>query len=267
MQLQVRHEARFLYATPVKHSVQSLRLTPRRESRQRAIAWSIVAPGRRTQQLDAHGNLTHLLTLDEPQQEISIVVNGVVEVADRNLPLRHEGLLSPLAYLAPTPLTNADEEVRSLVRRCLSTRSDTLDRLACLAASVAEAIRPGVAASTDVQVPAAAALARGVGGGPDQAHVFIACCRSIGVPARYVSGYVLHADAVTLASHAWVDVWLGDSQRWLAIDVTRGGPLQAIHCRLAIGRDSLDAAPVRSVRPGATESQSLSLKVATATEQ
>src|SRR5882757_6576582 len=79
MQMHIRHETRYHYDRPVKYSVQSLHLTPRRDLSQRALAWNIMAPGRRLEQIDAYGNISHLLTIEEPHREIRIVVHGVVE--------------------------------------------------------------------------------------------------------------------------------------------------------------------------------------------
>jgi len=104
--------------------------------------------------------------------------------------------------------------------------------------------------TTSVEDSAAQAFARGQGVCQDQAHVFIACCRAAGIPARYVSGYLCSVDGSESASHAWVDAWLEDSQGWLSIDVTHLEPMGEKHCRLAVGRDYLDAAPVRGVRRG-----------------
>ncbi len=80
MQLHIRHETFYRYGEPVKRSVQNLRLTPRRDPMQRALSWNIATPGRCRSQVDAYGNIVHLLTLDEPHREIRIVVNGVVEI-------------------------------------------------------------------------------------------------------------------------------------------------------------------------------------------
>lgn len=70
------------------------------------------------------------------------------------------------------------------------------------------------------------------------------------VPARYVSGYLCTADDGATASHAWADAWLPESRCWIGIDVTHLEPAGRRHCRLAVGRDYLDAAPVRGVRRG-----------------
>ena len=82
------------------------------------------------------------------------------------------------------------------------------------------------------------------------ARVFIACGRAAGFPAHYVSGYHYTGDDGEVASHAWADAWLGDYAGWLSIDLTHNSLAGERHCRLAVGRDYRDAAPVRGVRQG-----------------
>src|SRR5450755_1407470 len=98
MQMHIRHETRYRYERPVKYSVQSLHLTPRRDLSQRALAWTITAPGRRLEQVDAYGNISHLLTIEEPHREIKIVVFCFVDTAATES-RQDDGPLSPLAYL------------------------------------------------------------------------------------------------------------------------------------------------------------------------
>jgi transglutaminase-like putative cysteine protease len=247
MRFTIRHETVYRYATPVKHSIQLLRLTPRREGRQSVLRWVIHAPGRRIEQVDAHGNITHLLTLEQPHREIAIVVDGEIEVIDEP-ELPNEGLLAPLAYRSPTALTAPDAAIRDLATRHLAGGA-TRAALHALAEEIHGRIRytPGV---TGVEETAAAALARGEGVCQDHAHVFIACCRAAGVPARYVSGYFYADTGSDLASHAWADVWLAREGLWRSVDATHLSPAGTAHCRLAVGRDYLDAAPVRGVRRG-----------------
>jgi transglutaminase-like putative cysteine protease len=249
MQVRISHRTTYRYQERVKYSAQTLRLTPRRDGEQRTLAWSIQAPGRRAEQVDAYGNITHLLTLEEPHREISIVVAGVVEIAGARDVLREQGSLSPLAYLAPTALTAASDRIVALAREHLEGHGSLRQRLYDLAKGVGASVqyRPG---TTTVEDPAAAALERGEGVCQDQAHVLIACCRSMGVPARYVSGYLCSGHAGETASHAWAEVWLTEARGWHGVDVTHAEPAGARHCRLAVGRDYLDAAPVRGVRRG-----------------
>jgi transglutaminase-like putative cysteine protease len=250
MELHIRHETVYEYDHPLKYSIQSLKLTPRRDPGQRALAWRIQTPGRQLEQVDAHGNITHLLTLEEPHRELSIVVNGIVDTGETGSPLLpHEGPLSPLAYLASTTLTRADEVIGRFARERLSGSRSLRERLFGLGEAVAETVRyqPGV---TDVQDDAVAVFARREGVCQDQAHLFIAACRSAGVPARYVSGYFHGGGSGQVASHAWADAWLGNDEGWLSLDVTHRSLAGPNHCRLAVGRDYLDAAPVRGVRRG-----------------
>jgi transglutaminase-like putative cysteine protease len=249
MQLHIVHRTSYRYEEPVKYTAQMLRLTPRREGSQRILSWSLSAPGRRTEQVDAHGNIAHLLTLEEPHREIDIEVRGVVEMAGEEEFVRFDGTLSPLAYLAPTALTLASPPMRALAQSTLGGEGALRTRLYALARGVYDQVRytPG---TTSVEDPAATVFARGQGVCQDQAHVFVACCRAAGIPARYVSGYLCSVDGAESASHAWVDAWLEDAQGWLGIDVTHLEPMGPKHCRLAVGRDYLDAAPVRGVRRG-----------------
>lgn len=252
MQLHISHRTTYRYQEPVNYTAQALRLTPRRDGEQQTLAWSIRAPGRRAEQVDAHGNITHLLTLEEPHREISIVVTGVVEITRTRDVLREQGMLSPLAYLAPTPLTTASERIVALARDHFGGPGPFRQRLYELARAVCAGVRycPG---TTTVEDSAAAALERGEGVCQDQAQVLIACLRASGIPARYVSGYLCSGHAEETASHAWVEAWLSESQGWHGIDVTHVEPAGARHCRLAVGRDYLDAAPVRGVRRGGGE--------------
>src|ERR1700737_2798884 len=123
MQMHIRHETRYRYERPVKYSVQSLHLTPRRDVSQRALAWTITAPGRRLEQVDAHGNISHLLTIEEPHRPIQIVRGGVVETVDTE-GRQADGPLSPLAYLAPTKLTAPNDELRAFANNVLNSVSD-----------------------------------------------------------------------------------------------------------------------------------------------
>ena len=156
MQLHIRHETRYRYERPVKYSVQSLHLTPRRDISQRALTWSIAAPGRRLEQVDAHGNISHLLTIEEPHREIQIVVHGVVETADTES-RQDDGPLSPLAYLAPTSLTAPNDDLKAFAQGALSQHADPRERALQLSKAVFEAIRykPG---TSDVQDSAAIAF-------------------------------------------------------------------------------------------------------------
>ncbi len=250
MLLSIRHETRYEYEEPVSYSIHALRLTPRAEPGQRVQSWRVHSPGERLEQVDPFGNLIHVVTIEEPHRTMQIVANGIVEVDAQATPrLPAPGALSPLAYLAPTPLTRPDAALRALAERHLGRHPAAPRSLMDLVAGIRSAVacQSGV---TEVTQSAAEAVDLGVGASQDQAHVLIACCRATGIPARYVSGYFHGDHADEVASHAWADVWLGPEQGWLGLDVTHAEQAGGRHCRLAVGRDCLDAAPVRGLRRG-----------------
>lgn len=248
MQLYIQHSSRYRYAEQVSYSIQHLRLTPRHDPCQTILDWQISAPGQLRAQRDAHGNLMHTLTITAPHNEIPIVVEGVVETLNAPILLPRGETLSPLAYLAPSPLATADEAIRAFARNAAGTADTMRAQVLRLMAAVSEIINyvPG---STEVYHNAAEVFAQQRGVCQDQAHVFIAACRTVGIPARYVSGYI-HTEHEHTASHAWADVWLADEAGWLACDITHNRLAYDCFCRLAVARDYLDASPIRGMRRG-----------------
>ena len=115
--------------------------------------------------------------------------------------------------------------------------------------------------STNVTTTALQAFEAGAGVCQDQAHVMVAICRSLGLPARYVSGYFYAANEPDLASHAWADVCLDVSaRRWVSIDVTHSCLIDERHIRLAMGTDYSACPPIRGVRHGGGE-ESMTVKI------
>ena len=102
--------------------------------------------------------------------------------------------------------------------------------------------------ATEVDTSAAQAFARRAGVCQDHTHAFLACARSLGIPARYVSGYLYSENSEHLASHAWAEAWLDDA--WYSFDVTNQLSRPERHLKLAVGLDYLDACPVRGMRRG-----------------
>lgn len=249
MLLHIQHETIYRYSMPVDYSIQQLRLTPRMESQQRALNWKIQTAGRYQRHTDAYGNIGHILVMEEPHNEIRILVSGQVSVTEQNAHLPSDGGEVPLlAYLQETRLTTADEAVRDLAMRSMRYGDNQVNNLFRLVENILERVTylPG---SSDVESTAAETLACGSGVCQDHAHLFIACCRALDLPARYVSGYIHPGNTDHAASHAWADVWI-EEMGWASIDITNCSFAGPLHCRLAVGRDYLDACPVRGVRHG-----------------
>ena len=245
MRLDVVHTTQYAYDSPVRASTQYLRLTPRDSARQSVVSWHIEAPGVPTRTTDGYGNVLHVLTVDKPVSEIRIRVSGTVETRNAYDEGADPAPLSPLVFTRPTSLTRAQAELAAFAerfRRAAGSRTGMDD----LAGAILKRMpfRPG---GTHAGYSAAEAFALGSGVCQDHTHVFIACCRHLGVPARYVSGY-LYSEGAQVASHAWAEAWTVD--RWRSFDVANGGAAGEQHIKLAIGADYLDACPIRGTRIG-----------------
>jgi len=247
MLLAIAHRTTYRYQRAAQYTVQTLRLSPRGDGVQRTLRWSVRAPGRLLALRDAYGNAVHQLSVDASHYLLDIVAEGEVEtlpVRDGRLP--HDEGPSPLCFIAATPLTAADEALADLAHRAL--RGNRAADLVEFAAAVADAIVYERGA-THVGSTAAESLALGRGVCQDHAHAFLAGCRLLGIPARYVSGYLLSAAAESTETHAWADAWGADGH-WVSIDVTHGELASERHCRLAVGRDYDSGCPIRGLRVG-----------------
>ena len=260
MLLDIHHATTYRYAQPATYSMQYVRLFPRTDGGQRILSWQIDSPGRRWRQADAYGNQTYAISLVEPHEEIRIVAHGQVETADeRGLLLPHDSQVPPLAFALPTALTEADAGIQAMAAEALGTTGiASSEALQKLMRAVAASLRY-VKGSTNVSVTAAEAMAQGTGVCQDMAHVFLAACRARGVPARYVSGYLLTDEKQHTASHAWAEAWIADAYRgngaWQGFDITNQRLAGPELCRLAVGRDYMDASPVRGMRFGGVNEQ------------
>jgi transglutaminase-like putative cysteine protease len=250
MLLSVRHSTVYHYAAEVNRSTQYIRLTPATGPRQRVLSWRLDLPGPAETMTDAFGNLTHVLTLDQPHQEIRIVAEGRVEVddADDGEPA---GRINPRVFLRSTPLTEPDAALRDFAAPLQAmVRTRPLMGVTDLMYAVLERM-PYERGATSVDTTAAQGFAIGRGVCQDHTHVFACCARLLGVPARYVSGYAYAPQREQLASHAWAEAWI--SGRWIGFDVSHARLGATTHLKLAVGLDYLDACPVRGVRLGGGE--------------
>ena len=252
MRLSVDHRSHYRYSQPQHFAIQYLRLTPSSNAGQRVIKWTLRAPGRLTRQIDGFGNIMHVMALDGLHDEVEIAVQGTVDSLDTGgvIPADDDPL-SPFLYLRPTPLTEATDVVRDFAAPLRARlTADRLDGMHELSRAVSRRVRyqPGM---TDVETTAASVLEAGRGVCQDQAHVLTAAARCLGVPTRYVSGYVHVAGdgGDETASHAWCESWI-ENLGWVAFDVTNQICANDAHIRLAVGPDYLACAPIRGMRRG-----------------
>ena len=276
MLLEIRHLTQYLYSTAVHESVMELWAQPQKSHRQRLISFELeVEPAAQMfSYVDAYGNAVY--HFDVPQEHERLIIHAKAAVETDSTPadipqsldmhewdrLRGEFIrgdcfdfLHPHGFAVPTPTLQAFVHAYSLDEL---KRSDPLTAVRSLNQLIYDALayETGV---TDVDSPIDKALEAGRGVCQDFAHIMIAVCRSWGIPARYVSGY-LFTDreagdrSSPDASHAWVEVFL-PSLRWVGFDPTNNVLTGERHIVVATGRDYADVPPSRGVFKGDAESE------------
>ena len=257
MKLHVRHTTDYRYSEPLRYALQTLWLTPNSTPSQTVNFWSVGAPEKLYAQKDAFGNTIHSYTfVGKVSDDVRwSLVNAAGDVETRGVPefLDDESLPHPYFFLRPTHLAAPHWQLAEFGRRFMSQSTDgraDLQMLLALSRGVADVVSYQKN-STSVTTTAFDAFNAGAGVCQDQAHVMVAICRSLGYPARYVSGYFYAANEPDLASHAWVDVCLDvATRRWVSIDVTHSCLIDERHIRLALGTDYNACPPAKGVRQG-----------------
>ncbi len=244
MRLTVRHITTYAYAPPVDRCALRLRLYPSTFDSQRVLSWSVAVNGRNVPALltNATGGRESIWTCNEATEAVEIVAGGEIETSDAAGVLRGlRDLVRPGVYLRTTPLTQPDARLKALGENTAGVT--TLQRLHALNEAVRDAVdyRPG---ATSASVTAAQALKLGAGVCQDHTHIFIAAARSIGVPARYVVGYLFVPDANHTETHAWAEAYVPEIG-WIGFDPANRLCPTEHYIRLASGLDAADAAPVR----------------------
>ena len=263
MRISIEHKTTYRYHGEITHLAQYLRLTPATNPSQRVIDWSVRASGQLSPWRDAYGNFCHTLVVERPTDEVVITARGRVDTDDKSgvLPADESGP-PPEVFLRPTPLTRPSAPLRAFAEKYRKQmNSDAIAALheMMLAMRKVVAYRDG---STDVQSTAAEAFENGAGVCQDHAHMFIACCRMLNVPARYVSGYLYdgeHDDPFT-ASHAWASAWV-EGLGWVALDIANEISATDRHIGVAHGLDYLETAPIRGVRSGGDGDEEMDVAV------
>ena len=246
MLLNIEHHTRYAYSEDVNYTIQELRLTPQNGFGQHVKRWEIKVNGDLYATQDTYGNSLHTLVVNNPHQEILIVAAGEVETGVEVIS-QHQAL--PLfIYLRDTPLTVSNTAMREFAAQY---KTDVYAQMAALENMMHALLQrvKYIKGVTKVTTTASEAFEKGQGVCQDHAHIFIACCRSIGLPARYVSGYLFTKDGSLLQTHAWADVYLTNGG-WQSFDVSNGILAGETHVRLAIGLDYRSASPVGGMRAG-----------------
>lgn len=280
--LAVEHETRYDYAVPVSPAMHLAYLQPLSDATQAVRASTLQiepAPDERRDEVDVWGNHRCSFSVIAPHRALTVRATSVVGLKSRFAALNPahgpswESVAQRLRYVARAPFEPAVE---------FALPSPRVPRLPALGEWARRSFTPGrptAAASielmhrlyaefrydgeaTEVDTPLAQAFAQRRGVCQDFAHVMAGALRMLGLPARYVSGYLLThpaPDAPAMvgadASHAWVQVWAPLTEGvpddgWLDLDPTNDLVPGTGHVRLAVGRDYGDVAPLRGVIRG-----------------
>ena len=257
MRLAIRHRTEVATAVPAFASVQYVRLTPRADPVQRVVDWRLTMPGNVQPWTDGFGNLVHTVVMAGPHDRLVIEVEGEVDTTETwgVVPLSGDGV-PPEAFLRATAATEFDAAIRDFSAPFLATRArGTLPALHALMSGIHESIAAGTEDGA-IAATAAETLALRSGGSPGHAHLFIACCRAWGLPARYVSGYLHIAaeDIRQVATHGWAEALVEDLG-WVSFDPFNARSATHAYVRLAVAFDAEGAAPVRTVHRGGGEAR------------
>jgi len=271
----ITHDTTFNYAQPVSVSHQLLRLSPRASPRQKPLHSHLIvepAPAVKSTRQDFFGNEITYLTVQVPHERLTIRAASRVEVrpVDARLlnlgpcwedvaaaidPPADRAALEASQFAFASPYIDIDDAVTAFARETFAARRAFLPAVMELTARIfREFVYEG--GVTDVWTPVGEILAKRRGVCQDFAHLEIAALRSLGLPARYVSGYLLThpAEGKTKmigadASHAWVAVWCPQFG-WVEFDPTNNLMPSDEHIALAWGRDYGDVSPTTGIIVG-----------------
>jgi transglutaminase-like putative cysteine protease len=270
----IRHVTRFSYDAPVSESLMEVRMQPRSEGAQRCLRFELrVTPRARILAYPDHlGNSVHHFDTPSRHSELTVTAGAHVQLDPppalpaalnvaawdqvRQWSARGEywDFFHPSRFAAWTPSLR---EFASTVRGEVAD-ADPLTAVRRLVAAVHREFEY-VPKSTRVDSPIDDALAARRGVCQDFAHIMLASGRMLGLPCRYVSGYIAphavedHAQLVASATHAWVEVML-PSLGWTGFDPTNNAEAGLGHIRVAIGRDYSDVPPTRGIFKGGAKS-------------
>ena len=282
----VRHTTSYAYGNTVNLAVHMLHLRPRPLPRQRVVSAGLEAdppPSRRREGVDHFGNGVTWLSLNRPHPGFEVTAQAVVDVRSPDVPapgstpawervrdlarLGGPAAWEAAEYVFDSPMAPAEASAGEYAAASFPPGRPVLEGLVELNGCVFRdfRFRSGV---TTIATPVREVMQRRQGVCQDFSHVMISMLRALGLPARYVSGYIrtrpppgqprrVGADV----SHAWVGAWLGPDHGWVDLDPTNDLVVGEEHVVLAWGRDYADVSPTRGVILGGGGSHGLKVSV------
>jgi transglutaminase-like putative cysteine protease len=260
--MRVVHATGYAYKSPVTASYNEARLTPRSDSRQNVILNRVetIPATRSYRYVDYWGTAVTAFDLHAPHTELEVTASSVVET-DKPEPLAEGVSWDELAseavrdrfdeVLGPTHYTPASRRIQRVGSRI--TKEYDPQQAVIAAAQWAHSELSYVPGTTGVHSSGLDALREGKGVCQDYAHLTLILLRGMGIPARYVSGY-LHpnpdaviGDTIDGQSHAWIQAWTGG---WRNYDPTNDSEINEQYISVGVGRDYADVTPLKGIYSG-----------------
>nr|WP_137677832.1 transglutaminase family protein [Parerythrobacter lutipelagi] len=267
MRLSIRHTTRYSFSEPVVHALQRLRLTPKETQGQKILDWTMSYENAQPEfeYEDQHFNTVTMVNVESGAREVVVQCDGIVQTEDNAGVIgKHSGHMPLWAFLGQTALTKPGAKVKSLISQ-LDNSAQAIDRLHALSRIIAQQVeyRTG---ETGARTTAEEAAALGAGVCQDHAHIFIGAARTMDIPARYVSGYLMMNDRIEQeATHAWAEAHV-DGVGWIGFDISNGISPDPRYVRVATGMDYRDAAPLTGISFG-TANENLQVDVTVEQQQ
>jgi transglutaminase-like putative cysteine protease len=268
------HSTEFLYDGPVSESYNEVRLRPIDDDRQSCLSFRLVTspPSRGASFRDSYGNWIHQFNILADHRRLKIEAESVVLAHDTPAPppagttladldvQRNELFQEHYDFVAPSSFVPYLRELKEILNHAEVNSDGTVLGFTQAASTYIHENFAYVKGATHVHSSVEDSLSLKAGVCQDFAHLHLGVVRMRGLPARYVSGYLVPGDASGTdtkqedviggqASHAWAEVFVPESG-WMAFDPTLGKPVGLRHIRVAYGRDYGDVPPVRGVYKG-----------------
>jgi len=272
MRLEIRYLNEFTYGEPAWESHNLLRACPVTDDHQQLGAYRVeVTPATRVHSYtDYWGTRVDEFGIVEPHRGLRIMAESMVETSTPSSPSSEatvealESVRGELSgFLRPSPHAIWDEPIEDAAREAVGGAVEVVDVATAVSDKVTSTL-DYVPGATYVGVDLADVMSQGKGVCQDFAHLGIAMYRSIGIPARYVSGYLYAAEQtsavapdepeLSVQTHAWLEVFV-PGHGWWGLDPTNAQPVGELHVKIGHGRDYQDVMPLRGVYHGGADHQ------------
>ena len=263
MKLQINHTTEYAFDEPVEYALQKIRLRPMSDPTQQVGNWALAIDGGKLEAgyKDHYGNLVDLVSADEGTQKLTVAATGdVTTLNDSGILGMVFGRMPLWHFKSTTRQTEPGAKIKEFAA-IIGQGASPLDGLHAVTAEILKSV-PYQTGQTQVDTTAEEAITIGKGVCQDHAHILLASARCAGLPARYVSGYLMMNDRIDQdASHAWAEVFV-DDLGWVGFDVSNGVSPDERYVRIATGLDAHSAAPIAGLRLGSgNETMIVSLQV------